>query len=218
MKPVKLVFEIGEEARIIESSLSKCLIDPDPGYYLHNSFTPCMKPGKNYYQQVNGELQEITDVRQVCSTVFDADGNVVIPYPPFGRLAIFDKPTVPVIGLRIVREFIEAFIESNVEWVGDKRIRFSDRLRKYMKNDTTQFKYEYVEPQEWSKIDSNSLRVFKYYMPGGLDVQRMDDVFEFCEEFIRTIMLQWIMSLASVTLAVSITFGLCMFSSAWCTN
>lgn len=188
MKPLKLVFEIGEEARIIENSLAACLVDPEPGYYLHNSSTPCMKPGKKYYQRIAGTILEITDVRQISSTVYDSDGNIAIAYPPFGRLAIFEKPTIPTVGMKIVREFIESFIESNVEWVGDRRVRFSDRLRKYMKADTTQFTYERVEPDSWPTIDTATSRILRYFAPGGIDVYKSDEVFQFCEEFIRVAM------------------------------
>ncbi len=188
-----LPLDIWDEAVLIEASLGEFLKPAKPGWYLQNNPLPVMVAGQKYFEKINGQLVEITDVRKLRSTIYDAHGNIVFSYPPHGRVMFFDHPMVPTIGLYIIKEYVEAVLNNNLRWVPNK-VSFAERLKKY-------FRPLEEQPDIVLQVDANdretligihdgtSVESLKTRFGAGIEISRTEKIFHYCEEEIRSILM-----------------------------
>lgn len=187
---INLILHIGEHAQKIEDELHDYLLPSPKGYYLRYSTVPVMVPDKKYFQYIDDKFVEIKDVKEICSTVYDASEEVVFQYPPHGKLAIYSRPIVPTIGLAVVKEFCDATIDSNLRWLA-KRMPLHERLRKYFRQDTeirTFIVNDNRNGEEIDRVVDHSTANQAARMGYAVDVLKDDPVLHYCEDTIRAIL------------------------------
>lgn len=151
------IFDINEEATIIENALAS-FITYDEGYYGRWDTKPRLIPDKKYVWYRDKQEVVVSNLNEVVGTIYDAEsGEVVINIPPYSKAqdVLFRRPMIPVIGVSLVKSYIDWVIESKMKW--STKSLLSDKISEYISNVNTAPVIMY----NGSRTDANQLRYMR---------------------------------------------------------
>jgi hypothetical protein len=133
-------------ADTIENVCGDALADPPEGIYLFGRLDPVMTEGHQYYWKEKNELQPVTDINVVESSVYDSHGKCVIPGRYMREKAKFlsNSPMMPYRGLYITKHLIDNQINSFISWRRGSGATLTDLIGKHFK-DTVELTDEQID-------------------------------------------------------------------------
>lgn len=116
------ILGVGEIPALLEQEFSEILVEPEEGYYRFNDLTPVLPyrnnhglPASYWIQEgILGTRREVNNLSNVKGVVFDDEGVRRMRLYRLGDLQ--PHPQLPVTGHRIVKEYLNSFIELSRCW------------------------------------------------------------------------------------------------------
>jgi len=179
------VLGVAEIPTLIEQDFGEILIEPEEGYYRSTDLEPCLPyrsrsgmPAIYWLQEPNTlNKREVTNLAVVKGMVYSDEGTRVMRVYRVGDLQL--TPQIPVIGHRIVMEYLQTFIEMSRCWyphTEDKMLGTGNLYHRFHKF----IKYEIMETYDRTKmaeVHEHLNEVTIEYMRGIMPVPGQDHVF-----------------------------------------
>jgi hypothetical protein len=115
-----LIFNPKELASHIEEKFKEYLIPFDKGIYIRGKSDAVLRPGNYYYKKEkkeDGTIVEtpIMSLSDIVSEVFNQSGDIVVTSKNVKQLS--EEPTVPTIGMQIIKAFVQKTLDDKSAWL-----------------------------------------------------------------------------------------------------
>lgn len=107
-------FNVRYYAGLIENVCDEKLLPPPAGIYMSGTLEPVMTDGNNYYCNNGIETTLVTDINVVTKSIYDENGNCVIPASIMRNKArlVGNESFLPYRGIKIINLLVQDQIDS----------------------------------------------------------------------------------------------------------